>query len=58
MQEKAFAEIMLKQQRQEKAKMAQIEKLWQKARRLYRQEMYEEAIKAFQKVIALEGEER
>jgi len=58
MQEKAFAEIMLKQQRQEKARMEEIERLWKKARRLYSLEMYEEAIKVFQKVITLEGEER
>jgi len=58
MQEKAFAEIMLEQQQQDKAKMKKIEKLWQKARKLYRQEMYEEAIKVFQRVIALEKEGR
>ncbi len=56
MQEKAFAEVMLKQQRKEKARTKEIERLWKKARRLYSLEMYEGAIKAFQKVITLEGE--
>ncbi len=57
-QEKIITEVMLKKQKDDQAKIEKIEKLWKRARQLYDQESYEEAIKDFQKIIELEGNPR
>jgi general secretion pathway protein D len=57
-EEKAITEAALKKQREDKAKIEKIEKLWQRARKLYAQGLYEEAIRDFQKIIELEGNPR
>jgi len=57
-QEKVITEAMLKKQKEDQAKIEKIEKLWARAKRLYDQENYEEAIKDFQKIIELEGNPR
>src|SRR3989338_9105206 len=57
-QEKIFTGVMLKKQQEDRAKIEKIEKLWKRARKLYNQENYEEAIHDFQKIIDLEGNPR
>lgn len=56
--EKTLEDEVLKKQRQDRARVERIDKLWQEARALYSKRMYEEAIKAFQEVVQLEGNPR
>ena len=57
-QEKAMTEAMLNKHRHDQAKLKKIEELWVRARRLYNQGMYEQAIKDFDEIIKLEGNPR
>ena len=58
LQEKALSESKLNKQKEDQAKIEKIEKLWVQARQLYRNGMYEEAVKYFQEIIRLEGNPR
>ena len=57
-QEKALEQAKLNKQRDDQYKIAKVEQLWAEARKLYKQGMYEEAIKSFQEIIKLEGNPR
>ncbi|MDD5553816.1 MAG: hypothetical protein PHE18_08110, partial [Candidatus Omnitrophica bacterium] len=57
-QEKIITEAMLKKQKEDKAKIEKIERLWKRARKYYDQEKYEAAIKDFEEIIRLEGNPR
>lgn len=58
LQEKAVTEVMLKKHKEDEAKIIKIDKLWMRARKLYSQGMYEEAINDFEEIIKLEGNPR
>jgi len=55
-QEKAIAEVMIREQRDDQIKLRAIERLWRKATKLYDNEKYEEAIGIFQQILDLESE--
>ncbi|MBI5145256.1 MAG: tetratricopeptide repeat protein [Candidatus Omnitrophica bacterium] len=57
-QERALVEIMVIAQQEEEAKVKKIEVLWQRARKLYAQGRYDEAIRDFQEIVELEGNPR
>lgn len=55
-EEKAIAEVLLRQQRSDEVKLRETERLWRRATKLYDSEKYQEAIAIFQQILELENE--
>lgn len=55
-EEKAIAEMLLRQQRSDEVKLRETERLWRRATKLYDSERYQEAIAIFQQILELENE--